>query len=85
MQVTPTLSQVRAAPIVDNRTRNTEIEVVMPSTLDDVTWSNPVVLSEARVSAHGPDITRGVRFGVRIRQVAGTAVEMARISLIPEV
>jgi len=92
MQVAPMLSQVRATLIVDNRTLNAEIEVVMQSTLDGINWSNPVVLSQAWVNANGPDITawhtnaadftRGIRFGVRIRQAAGTAVEMARVSLI---
>ncbi len=42
MQVAPMLSQVRATLIVDNRTLNAEIEVVMQSTLDGINWSNPI-------------------------------------------
>lgn len=42
MQIAPMLSQVRATLIVDNRTINAEVEVVMQSTLDGVNWSNPM-------------------------------------------
>lgn len=91
-QVAPLLKAVRATLTVENRTINAEVEVVFQATNDGNVWETPIVLSQAWVDVDGPDTTpgystatnfkRGIRFGVRIRQATGTAVESARVSLV---
>ncbi len=92
MEIVPMLKAVRATLTVENRTINAEVEVVFQATNDGITWEAPIVLSQAWVNADTTDTTpwyttvgnfkRGIRFGVRIRQATGTAVEMARVSLV---
>lgn len=92
VEVAALLKAVRATLTVENRTLNAEVEVVFQATNDGCTWEAPVVRSQAWVNADGTDTTpwystatnfkRGIRFGVRIRQATGTAVEMARVTLV---
>lgn len=91
-QIAPMLAAVRATLTVDNRTLNAEVEVVFQTTSDGISWEAPIVLSQAWVNMDTTDTTswysttsnfkRGIRFGVRIRQASGTAVESARVSLV---
>ncbi len=92
--VGPELKAVRATVTIANRTINASVEVVLQTSSDGCTWETPIPLTTGFITTNGSSTTpwytttsnfkKLVRFGVRVKQATGTAVELARVSLEPD-
>lgn len=91
MQIAPLLKAIRTTLVLNNRTENAEVQVVLQPTDNGCTWgTDSVLLAYTTVvgSTTGAWFTnqtefkRGIRVGVKVRQTTGTAVEMVSGMLI---
>lgn len=89
--VAPELKGVRATVTIANRTNNASVEVVFQTSSDGCVWETPIPLTTGFITTNGSTTTpwytttsnfkKCVRFGVRVKQATGTAVELARVTL----
>lgn len=92
MEIAPLLSALRATITISNLTPNGEVNILFQSTNDGVTWDAPQSLNPGPINQNGSvttpwytnaaDFTRGIRIVADIGATSGTAVEMARISVV---